>query len=131
MSKEDTAPGRIPGLGQRLYRARQAASTPKNNITQVRAGETVGRSGVTVGRWEKDEDVPSVWDLIGLAKLYNCDVAELAYGTKEDRELYRQIYMPMKMQTEMKAAALAEAQVTLEVGGGLSPPRPEDSPEGT
>lgn len=109
MPKEDNLRRIPPGLGARLFRARQAVSSPGNTVSQSDAGEAIGKSGVTVGRWEQEKDEPSLMDLIGLARLYRCDVAEMTFGSVDERAAYAAAYLPLSRPASDAAATLDRA----------------------
>lgn len=116
----------IPGLGDRLYAARRKASKPGSELSQGQAGVVVGKTGVAVGRWELGKLEPSLMDLVGLAKLYGVDPADLAFGTGEERAALVANYEPPPTPVETTVAGRAAKDLqAVKQQAGQAKPRPQ------
>lgn len=58
----------------------------ENNKTNRWLAEQLGKSEVTVSRWVTNEVQPSLETIITIASLFNIDVKELLYSTKNGKE---------------------------------------------
>jgi transcriptional regulator with XRE-family HTH domain len=106
-----------------LLDSRNELATPGSRVIQEQVGETLGKSGVTVGQWELGVNEPSLMDFIGLAKLYGCDPAELAFGPLEERMALVRDYKPPV--TQPAAADLARLEKGRK-GAAKKRPKPGD-----
>ena len=124
VSRETSTPDvPIPGLGDRLYRARRASGGPGKEISQARAGAHVGRSGATVGRWEKGEDLPGLLEGLGLAQLYGVEPGDLIFGPMEGRAAIVAAYTPPPPKPTLGATTAAELEATRVVEASSPPQR--------
>lgn len=67
-------------FGKRVFKARQAMSSPGHAVSQTAVGRAIGVTGVTVGSWEAGKTEPDFETVVRLAKVLNTTPEWLAFG---------------------------------------------------
>lgn len=69
----DESPGN--NLAIRMLQARQ-----RKRLTQVQAGDLLGKTHATIGQWERGETLPELENLVAAAELYDASLDWLVWG---------------------------------------------------
>lgn len=83
-------------IGSRIHALRT-----QNKLSQKALGELIDVSGVTVLKWEKDENVPKHESLVALADKLDTTIDYILYGTLEQKgtkldQLVQKLYLLSK-----------------------------------
>ena len=80
----------------------------EKGLSQKKLADGIGTSQRNIGRWENEENEPTMSQLIKLAKYFNCSIDFLAGKDDDETVLSRSTTLSLKEQKLLKSFALLD-----------------------